>query len=307
MSAVSQYKVSVDRVGQRLDNCLLNYLKGVPKSRLYKAIRRGEVRVNSGRVKPTYRLALGDTIRIPPLAISEKKGVLPPSDRWVKAFQRRIIYQNDQFMVFNKPSGMPVHAGTGVDRGLIENLKASPCFASDGWELAHRIDRETSGLLLLAKRGEALTQAHEMFRSKSMKKGYFLYVLGRWGHGNCTVDKPLLRYLTDSGERRVKVSPDGQDAVTHFSVVSINERWSLIWAEPESGRTHQIRVHAASLGYPIIGDRKYANSKQLAEGTLVSDRLCLHAASLRFPAPWAHLSVSALPDDSWPLMFSDAC
>lgn len=299
MGKASIVTVSMAQDGQRIDNFLLTYLKGVPKSRIYKAIRKGEVRVNGGRIKQIHRLAKGEQVRIPPIQLAEKENVMPPSDRWVQGIKAQIIFSHQDVMIINKPAGVAVHAGTGIERGLIENIKASPDFSED-WELVHRIDRETSGALILAKQGATLKQLHDVFRNREVQKGYFLWVNGVWQGGERVAEQPLRRELGGNGERRVVVDPYGQTARTRFTPKLISKDKSLLWAEPETGRTHQIRVHAATLGYPILGDRKYGNpsvNQKLPES--LTGRLFLHAASLCFEGKWAHLSVCALMDAVW--------
>ena len=303
MSAII-VEVSAAQVGQRIDNFLITYLKGVPKSRIYKAIRRGEVRVGGGRIKQTYRLAGGDKVRIPPISWNEKESLPPPSERWQKSMRACVMLETPDVMIINKPPGMPVHAGTGIERGLIENLKASPEFASD-WELAHRIDRETSGCLMLAKQGLPLKELHDIFRSRTIQKGYFLWVKGRWHGDERVVNSPLERTLGGGGERMVIVSDEGQSAETTFTpIVCMSDR-SLLWAAPKTGRTHQIRVHAVCCGHPIIGDAKYGDVKynQSLPASL-RDRLFLHAASLQLEDQWSHLSICAVLDPQWALMAS---
>ena len=278
--------------GQRIDNFLICRLKGVPKSRIYKAIRKGEVRVDGGRVKQTQRLRLGQTVRVPPIQLAEKPFQMPPSARWEQAMRANIIYQDPDVLVVNKPAGMAVHAGTGIERGLIENIKASPTYG-ETWELVHRIDRETSGLLVLAKRGKVLKELQEQFRQREVKKGYLLWVKGAWQGGEQVVDQPLLRYEGGNGERRVKVDRLGQSAKTVFKPLRVLGDRSLLWAAPETGRTHQIRVHAAFLGHPILGDRKYGDN------ITSSERMFLHAAQLVFAGSAAKWNLCACLGAVW--------
>lgn len=284
--------ITAAHAGQRLDNFLIARLKGVPKSRIYKAIRKGEVRVDGGRAKQTLRLELGQTVRVPPIQLVDKPYVMPPSERWEQAMRSCVIHQDDAVMLINKPAGMAVHAGTGIERGLIENIKASPLYGEE-WELVHRIDRETSGLLVLAKRGEVLRQLQEQFRQREVKKGYLLWVKGSWDGGEQVVEQPLLRYEGGNGERRVKVDRLGQAAKTLFRPLRVLPDRSLLWAAPETGRTHQIRVHAAYLGYPILGDAKYGDNVTPGE------RMFLHAAQLIFADSASQWSVCACPDACW--------
>jgi 23S rRNA pseudouridine955/2504/2580 synthase len=293
-------EVQLAQQGQRIDNFLINYLKGVPKSRIYKAIRSGEVRVNGGRIKQTHRLSSGEQIRVPPIQCSEKKAFLPPSARWLDNFEDQILFQSADVLIVNKPPGMPVHAGTGIDRGLIENLRACPAFG-DEWELVHRLDRDTSGLLVLARQGPALKDLQLLFREREVEKTYFLWVKGVWRGGPRVVDLPLLRETGGNGERIVVVNrTEGKPSRTRFEPLVVKSDKSLLIAYPETGRTHQIRVHAASIGHPIIGDKKYgySNKNQIFKEPS-SSRLFLHAASLCFRGKWSYLSICALPDQIW--------
>jgi 23S rRNA pseudouridine955/2504/2580 synthase len=299
VSKVFVVEVAEAQEGQRIDNFLLTYLKGVPKSRVYKAIRKGEVRVNGGRVKQTYRLTQGERLRIPPIQLADKKAVMPPSERWVTCMNAQIIIQRPDVMIINKPAGMPVHAGTGIERGLIENIKASDYFGQE-WELVHRLDRDTSGLLVLAKEGMALKKLHEAFRERQVQKGYFLWVKGAWKGGERLVEYPLSRREGRNGERMVVVDDKGQPARTCFVPQQVLTDRSLLWALPETGRTHQIRVHAAALGHPVLGDKKYGNcavNQHIQEH--FPDRLFLHAAMLCFKNELSHFNVCALPDFLW--------
>lgn len=285
--------------GQRIDNFLATHLKGVPKSRVYKAIRRGEVRVNGGRVKVSQRVQAGQLVRVPPIRLAEKKTLMPPSERWVEKLRTQIILETDAVLCISKPAGMPVHAGTGIERGLIENIKASPLF-SPQWELVHRLDRETSGLLVLAKQGPVLKQLHDVFRSRELKKGYLLWVKGAWQGGERLIDAPLLRTEGGNGERRVVVDPTGQVARTRFIPKRVLADKSLLWAIPETGRTHQIRVHAVAAGHPILGDKKYGDivANQMV-AKLFSERLMLHSASICFYEELSQYSVCSIPDPIW--------
>ncbi len=297
----SVVEVSKAQDNQRIDNFLLAYLKGVPKSRVYKAIRKGEVRVNGSRIKQTHRLTQGQQVRIPPIQLRDKKGVMPPSERWVNAINEHILVRLPDIMVINKPAGMPVHAGTGIERGLIENIKASDHFGQE-WELVHRLDRDTSGLLVLAKEGVTLKKLHAVFRERQVQKGYYLWVKGAWKGGERFVEHRLSRINGRNGERMVVVDEQGgQFARTRFVPQLVLADRSLLWALPETGRTHQIRVHAAAEGCPILGDRKYGDIKlnqRMKE--CFSDQLFLHAAMLVFNNDeLRHLNTCALPDPIW--------
>jgi len=260
---------------QRIDNFLLRELKGVPKSHVYRVLRSGEVRVNSGRVKPDYRLQLGDRIRIPPVRISEKKA-FPP-----KAREFPIVHEDAALLVVDKPSGVAVHGGSGVSFGVIESLRAARPQAKV-LELAHRLDRDTSGLLLIAKKRSALVELHRMLREGEVRKRYLAVVAGKWPRDLRELSQALHKYVTGSGERRVSVHEDGKAAVTRVKLLKAGAEFSLLEVELMTGRTHQIRVHLAHAGYPIVGDDKYGD---FALNRQLKRRLLLHAARLSFRHP----------------------
>jgi 23S rRNA pseudouridine955/2504/2580 synthase len=274
--------VDVDDSGQRLDNFLIRVLKGVPRSRLYRALRKGEIRVNKGRVRADYRLVAGDRVRIPPLRQSEPRGKHALPGYWVQQLQRRVVYEDGDLLVINKPSGLAVHGGSGLSFGLIEGLRQLR--PDDRYlELVHRLDRDTSGLILIARRPAILRELHRQLREDEVDKRYLALVAGRWPRGRRVVDAPLEKNVLKSGERMVRVSASGKRAVTEFSVLERFDRATLLEARPVTGRTHQIRVHAASLGTPVAGDQKYgaeeANRGLSAQGL---KRLFLHATTLTF-------------------------
>ena len=287
---VSQAMISEEEQGQRLDNYLLRICKGVPKSHIYRIVRGGEVRVNGKRADVSYRIQSGDVIRIPPIRIAQnQEEVIAGAE--IKA-ELPIAYEDDALIAINKPAGIAVHGGSGVSFGVIEALRRQRPQARF-LELAHRLDRETSGLLLIGKKRSALTALHDMFREGSVggngrgaDKRYLLLVVGRWMDPLRHVKLPLLKYLLDSGERRVRVSNEGKASHTIFRLVARWEGFSLLEAELRTGRTHQIRVHCAELGYPIAGDDKYGNfaaNKELAKSGL--KRMFLHAWKMKFPHP----------------------
>ena len=286
--------VDVDDPGQRIDNYLIRVLKSVPKARIYRMLRRGEVRVNGGRVKPTYRVQSGDRIRIPPVrgtprmpffAANRSPGTLP---------RARILFENDGLLVVDKPSGLAVHGGSGVAFGLIEALRAS---RPDPYlELAHRLDRGTSGCLVLAKTRGALKLLHSLQRDRKVRKSYELLVAGRWPRQLNRVDLPLHRYVVASGERRVRVAAHGKPARTTFQRIRMAAVATWLRAGLQTGRTHQIRVHAAASGHPVLGDDKYATpgSTQCSHDG-GAQRLCLHATSLNFEWEGERLRIEAPP------------
>jgi 23S rRNA pseudouridine955/2504/2580 synthase len=279
---VRQLEVGEQGDGQRLDNYLLRECSGVPKTRLYKAIRRGEVRVNKGRARPATRLSAGDTVRLPPFSVTERpRTVAPPG--WQDRLVQAIVHEDDELLVVNKPSGLAVHGGSGLQFGLIETLRAMRPEARF-LELVHRLDRETSGLLLIAKRASALRALHELLRRDGgIDKQYLALVHGRWPRHLRSVEAPLLRSERASGERIVRVARDGKPSVTEFRVQRATREVSLVEAYPLTGRTHQIRVHARHVGHPILGDSKYGVEASAAcAEALGLRRLFLHAAGLRF-------------------------
>ncbi len=273
-------EIGAEQAGQRLDNFLLRLCKGVPKSHLYKAIRNGVVRVNKGRIGADYRLEHGDMVRVPPLRLPA-----PGQARAVPPAAFPIVFEDDALMVIDKPAGVAVHGGSGVSFGVIEQLRAARPDAPF-LELAHRLDRETSGLLIIAKRRKALVSLHDMMRESAGRKHYQALVAGDWVNDRQHIRKPLLKWLTASGERRVKVDPLGKPAHTIITLQKRFGRYSLVGAELRTGRTHQIRVHLASCGHPIVGDEKYGPD-ELREHfhRLGFDRMFLHASRLEFPHP----------------------
>jgi len=273
-------EVGEEAAGQRIDNFLLRVCKGVPKSHVYRILRSGEVRVNKGRIGPEYRLNIGDAVRVPPIRVSER-----PALAFVPAREFAIVFEDEALLVVDKPAGVAVHGGSGISFGVIEQLRRQRPEARF-LELAHRLDRETSGLLILAKKRSALTRLHDMFRDGAIHKRYLALIQGRWQNPLQHVRLPLLKYLTAEGERRVSVSGEGKEA---HSIVRLVARWdsfSLVDVELKTGRTHQIRVHLAHLGFPLAGDDKYGDfsaNRDLARAGL--KRMFLHAASLSFSHP----------------------
>ncbi|MCC2595137.1 RluA family pseudouridine synthase [Pusillimonas sp. MFBS29] len=272
--------IGEEQAGQRIDNFLLRLCKGVPKSHLYKAIRNGEVRVNKGRIGADYRLERGDTVRVPPLRLprADEPRRVPPA-----AFP--VVFEDDAIVVVNKPAGVAVHGGSGVSFGVIEQMRAARPDAPF-LELAHRLDRETSGLLMIAKKRKALLRLHDMMREGGGRKHYQALVVGDWVNDKQHMRQPLLKWLTASGERRVKVDALGKPAHTIITLQKRYGRYSLLGAELRTGRTHQIRVHLASAGFPIVGDDKYGSDEVRAHfARLGLDRMFLHACRLEIPHP----------------------
>ncbi len=284
-SRVREVTVGEESDGQRVDNFLLKHLKGVPKSRIYRILRKGEVRVNKGRIKPEYRLKIGDIVRIPPVRVSEKAAPVAPGQRLQKLLEQNILYEDKALLVLNKPSGIAVHGGSGVSLGVIEALRAMRPEAPF-LELGHRLDRDTSGCLVIAKKRSALRAFQQLLREDGMEKIYLALVKGCWKGGKRGVDAPLRKNTLRSGERIVKVSNDGKPSLSIFTPETIYGDCSLMRVKLVTGRTHQVRVHAQYSGHPIAGDDKYGDAafnRQMAERGL--KRLFLHARELRFTLP----------------------
>jgi 23S rRNA pseudouridine955/2504/2580 synthase len=303
-NSVAMITIAEDGDGQRIDNYLLKLLKGVPKSHVYRILRKGEVRVNKKRVDATCRLALGDVVRVPPVQTARRE---PANPQPVNArMAQYVIFEDAALLVINKPSGMAVHGGSGISRGVIEQLRLERPELKF-LELAHRLDRETSGVLLLAKKRSALVKLHEAMREGGraseggMDKFYYALVKGDWPDARRHVKLPLFKYLTPDGERRVSVREDGQPSHTIFS---LQRKWaglSLLEAELKTGRTHQIRVHLAHLGFPIAGDDKYGDfawNRELQHRGLKRMFLHAHRAVIRHPLTGETLTLEApLPQE----------
>ncbi len=279
---VRYLEIDSEKAGQRVDNFLLSQLKGVPKSRIYRILRKGEVRVNKKRVKPTYRLQQGDMLRIPPVRISD--GNTPPAKSSVEWIEKAIIYEDDLLLVLNKPSGLAVHGGSGIRYGVIEALRALRTEAVN-YELVHRLDRATSGLLLIAKKRRALRFLHDLIREHGMEKRYLALVAGKMRKSK-SVLAPLRKNVLRSGERMVRVDPEGKSAESHFRPQLSCRSATLVEVEIITGRTHQIRVHGAHIGHPLAGDDRYGDQEFNRQmGKLGLGRLFLHADQLVFPHP----------------------
>ena len=267
---------------QRLDNFLISILKGVPKSKIYRIIRKGEVRINKKRCRPDTKLQLGDQVRVPPIFMeeSDKKKVFV-SDSLLKSLDRAVLFEDKQILAINKPAGLAVHGGSGVQLGLIEALRTRYP-ESQFLELVHRLDRDTSGCILIAKSRATLVDLHRQFREDEINKIYHLAVFGRWSKHKRIVEAPLRKNELKSGERMVFVAQDGKPSRTEFRILSSAEHFSFLEAKPVTGRTHQIRVHAAFSGHPIVGDQKYIQNKVSDMRGMEKCRLMLHAKELNF-------------------------
>lgn len=283
---VSFITISDDEAGQRVDNYLIRILKGLPKSMVYRIIRKGEVRVNKKRIKAEYKLVAGDVLRIPPVRFSEQGAPkVSAAFNQVQQLASAIIHEDDALIVLNKPSGLAVHAGSGIDFGIIEALRVLRP-ENRYLELIHRIDRGTSGCLLIAKKRSALRALHKQLREKTARKHYLCLVQGSWPEELKQIDSPLMRQTLASGEMVVRVHPEGKPSLTRFRVVQLFKDSTLIQASPVTGRTHQIRVHTASVKQAIAGDDKYGDSefdkRMLSRGL---KRLFLHAHKIAFDHP----------------------
>lgn len=282
MQTIQHLAVAADHIGQRLDNFLLVKLKGLPKSRLYRIVRKGEIRVNKKRVKPDYRLQAGDIIRIPPLRLSTNLEKKTPNAKLMLLFEKAIIFEDKNFLVINKPAGIAVHGGSGIKQGVIEVFRALRP-KQTYLELVHRLDRDTSGCLMLAKKSSILKELHALLRNGAIKKTYLALVVGYWPRSVEQIAAPLYKNQLRSGERIVRVHKEGKSALTRFHPIRYFDESTLVEAFPFTGRTHQIRVHAQYAEHPIIGDEKYgdktANKKMYNLGC---KRLFLHASQLEF-------------------------
>ena len=288
--AVQWLDIGTEQAGQRIDNFLLRVLKGVPKSRVYRLLRKGEVRVNKGRIGPDYRLAAGDRVRIPPVRVAETASATPAAGALAR-LAASIIYEDERLLVLDKPSGMAVHGGSGLDYGVIEGLRALRPDAAY-LELVHRLDRETSGCLMVARKRSELRSLHELLRRGAVHKRYLLLAAGDWSRGPREVDVPLKKNQLSGGERIVRVDPEGKPALTRFRCLQTWPGASLVEADLATGRTHQIRVHAAHAGHPLAGDDKYGDAdfnRRLRAAGL--KRLFLHAHYLAFQDPVSGRSI----------------
>ncbi|MFA7094938.1 MAG: 23S rRNA pseudouridine(955/2504/2580) synthase RluC [Gammaproteobacteria bacterium] len=299
-------EIDVERVGQRVDNFLASQLKGVPKSHIYRILRKGEVRVNGGRTRPEYRLQAGDKVRIPPIRLAES-GEVRPLPGTVERLQSRILYEDGGLIVLNKPAGMAVHGGSGVSYGVIEALRTMRPEARH-LELVHRLDRDTSGCLMVAKKRSVLRGLHELLRQGKVEKRYLVLLAGRWEGGLREITAPLRKNVLQGGERIVRVSEEGKPAVSLFKPVTRFRQASLVEVMLATGRTHQIRVHAAHIGQPIAGDEKYGDAefnRWMRKFGL--KRLFLHAhfVAFRLPGTKEEVSVSAPLDDDLRLVLEN--
>lgn len=281
-SQVQFLEISSNSEGQRLDNFLLRELKGLPKSRIYRLIRKGEIRLNRKRCKPDSRLSPGDQVRLPPLRLSAPAKLPVPGAGLSSLLLESVLHEDEDILIINKPAGLPVHGGSGVPLGLIEALRQ----LQPQWRelaLAHRLDRDTSGCMVIAKKPTALREINQQLKLKTIKKTYLALVHGFWPDSLVEVEQPLMKNHLQSGERMVRVEQDGKPSLTRYQVVEhFGTVATAVQAMPVTGRTHQIRVHCQWAGHAIAGDPKYTDTSQRRSLPEIT-RLCLHASRLEFP------------------------
>lgn len=285
MAGVQYLNVDEDRNGQRIDNFLMGQFSKLPKTLIYRWLRKGELRVNKKRVKQTYRVSAGDIVRIPPFTLEEDV-IIKVSDDHLSFLESLILFENDDYMIINKPCGIAVHGGSGVTSGLIERLRQLRPHAKK-LELAHRLDKETSGCIIIAKKYSILTYFHEALKKREVQKTYHALVHGNWSNKIKQIDLPLKRHLLPHGERIVRVDKlDGKEALTSVRILQKFDDYSLLEATPHTGRTHQIRVHLMAFDHPIVCDKKYGvEAKDQALISKGFNRLFLHSARLSFKDP----------------------
>ncbi|MGP9823101.1 23S rRNA pseudouridine(955/2504/2580) synthase RluC [Ectopseudomonas khazarica] len=300
-SGVQLIEVAPELAGQRIDNFLRTQLKGVPKTLIYRILRKGEVRVNKGRIKPEYKLQAGDVVRVPPLRLAERDEPEPLAQGLLERLEAAIVYEDKALIVLNKPAGIAVHGGSGLNYGVIEAFRQLRPDAKD-LELVHRLDRDTSGLLMIAKKRSMLRHLHEALRGDGVDKRYMALVRGHWATAKKQVNAPLQKSNLRSGERMVEVDGEGKEALTLFRVLRrFGDFATLVEAKPVTGRTHQIRVHAKHAGHSIAGDSKYGDDEFTREiRELGGKRLFLHAYELHVPLPdGGVLKLEAPVDEMW--------
>lgn len=282
--SVKFIEATSEDVGQRLDNFLMRQFRNVPKTLIYKIIRKGEVRINKGRVKQNTRLKEGDIVRIPPIRVPEKTVTKVPFGQ-MQRIENNILFEDNDLMVINKPSGIAVHGGSGIDFGLIEILREMRPLAKR-MELVHRLDRDTSGCILIAKKAMVLRELHAQIREDKMVKEYITLLAGKWDKSKNKIDLPLMKNTLQSGERMVKVDVNGKASISFFNAIASYPSSDLVTVRLKTGRTHQIRVHALSEGCPVVGDDKYGDRSANKEmKKLGMKRLALHAQFLSFRHP----------------------
>lgn len=301
-SSVQLLEVAPELAGQRIDNFLFTALKGVPKTLVYRILRKGEVRVNKGRIKPEYKLQAGDVIRVPPIRLPERDAPVPVAQGLLQRLEAAIVHEDKALIVLNKPAGIAVHGGSGLSFGVIEAFRQLRPQQAAELELVHRLDRDTSGLLMIAKKRSMLRHLHQALRGDGVDKRYMALVRGHWPTSKKQVNAPLLKSNLRSGERMVEVNPEGKEALTLFKVLRrFGDFATLVEARPITGRTHQIRVHSLHAGHCIAGDNKYGDEQFTREiRELGGKRLFLHAYALSVPLPDGQvLTLEAPADETW--------
>ena len=294
---VRHVAVTENELNQRIDNFLLRRCPGVPRTHIYRTIRKGEVRVDGKRVKPTRKLAVGEKVRIPPMQLKANQPVRVPDDV-VQTVVDSIVFEHADFLILNKPPGLAVHAGSGLPFGAIDALQQG--LEAPTLELAHRLDKDTSGALLVARNAGTNRQLQDLFRKRQVDKHYKALVDGQWPDTLTVLDAPLLKNAEQAGERKVLVDPAGQPATTHVSVATRFREASLLDVVLETGRTHQIRVHASHAGHAVIGDKRYGNNARNAGfRRLGLKRMFLHSAALGFAWQSDRIEVDCLPGTVW--------
>ncbi len=282
-TAVSLVEITSAQLNQRLDNFLFKRLDNVPRTRIYRIIRKGEVRVNKKRCKPDYKLQIGDLVRIPPVNLAqEKPQKSQPPKPVLTRLEQAVLFENDDILIINKPAGLAVHAGSGVDYGVIDAMRL--LYQQTDIELVHRLDRDTSGCLMLAKNRQALLAMQNLLRDNQLSKNYIAMVQGNWPREVTELNLPLKKFLLPNGERRVRVDSSGKAALSRVHLLRGGKSYSVIRVQLVTGRTHQIRVHCLSQGHAIVGDDKYGDSefnRSMRQRNF--KRLMLHAASLELP------------------------
>lgn len=293
-------EIGAEEGGQRIDNFLLRHLKGVPRSHVYRVLRSGQVRVNSGRIRADYRLKTGDRVRVPPVRGAAAPAPVPRPSPALQRLEAAVLYEDEGLLILNKPAGTAVHGGSGLSYGVIEALRALRPHTPP-LELVHRLDRATSGCLMVAKKRSLLRALHDLLRRGQIDKRYLALVAGRWRGGEREVSAALVKNILQGGERMVKVGAQGKPALSHFRPLQVYHDASLVEVRLDTGRTHQIRVHAAHIGHPLAGDDKYGDAafnRRMRDFGL--RRLFLHAHALSFTLPGTpreiHVSAPLDPD-----------
>ncbi len=280
-TAVSFVTVDINNQSQRIDNYLLSQFKTVPKSAIYRILRKGEVRVNKKRVKPSYKLNSGDVVRIPPIKLEKAVDLVEPPEVLMEQIEQMILFEDEHLLCLNKPAGIAVHKGSHIPFGIIDVLKHLRPYARC-LHLVHRLDKDTSGCLLIAKERETLVDCQKLFREGAVEKQYLALAHGEWPKDKLRVAAPLVKIHSPSGERKMNIREDGKEALTEYSVEKKYQTVTLLRAKPITGRTHQIRVHCATSGHPICGDTRYGERKLDKKLSHTPPRLCLHSLEMSF-------------------------